>query len=77
MNTVHNLESSPHGSNTMLAAVQSIYDTHKKKLNILKENRAMCEEERWSDAEIKSVDEQIVLSASVLGDLYRNVLHSS
>lgn len=69
--------SSSHNSNTLLAAVQSIYDTHKKKLDILKKNRARFEEERWTDAEIESVDEQIVLLASVLGDLYRNVLHSS
>jgi len=65
----------PADAKPVLAAVQSIYDTHKTKLNNLKENRSKADEEKWTDAEIKSVDDQIVILASVLSDLYRNVLH--
>ena len=56
------------------SVVQSIYDAHKVKLNILKENRAKSEEEKWTDAEIKSADDQITILASVLSDLYRKVI---
>lgn len=56
------------------SVVQSIYDAHKLKLNILKENRAKSEEEKWTDAEIKSADDQITILASVLSDLYRKVI---
>lgn len=69
------LPSAPLVANPMLVVVQSIYDAHKKKLNNLKENRAKSEEEKWTDTEVKSVDEQIVLLASVLSDLYKYVLH--
>jgi len=65
----------PADAKTVLAAVQSIYDAHKLKLNNLKENRSKADEEMWTDAEIKSVDDQITILASVLSDLYRNVLH--
>ena len=65
----------PADAKPVLAAVQSIYDAHKLKLNNLKENRSKADEENWSDAEIKSVDDQITILASVLSDLYRNVLH--
>ena len=67
--------SSPNSTNAVLVAVQSIYDAHKLKLNNLKENRSKSDEENWTDAEIKSVDDQITILASVLSDLYRNVLH--
>jgi len=60
--------------NPLFDTVQSIYDVHKAKLNTLKENRAKAEEQNWSDAEINSVDSQIALLASILSDLYRNVL---
>ena len=60
---------------TVLVAVQSIYDAHKLKLNNLKENRSNADEENWTDTELKSVDDQITILASVLSDLYRNVLH--
>jgi len=65
----------PADAKPVLAAVQSIYDAHKLKLNNLKENRSKADEENWSDAEIKSVDDQITILASVLSDLYRNVMH--
>lgn len=58
----------------ILASVQSIYDRHKIKLDALKENRSRAEEEKWTDAEVKAVDDQIVLLASVLSELYRHVL---
>jgi hypothetical protein len=54
--------------------IQSIYDHHKKKLNALKENRAKAEDENWTDAEIKSVDDQIEILASILSDIHRNLL---
>lgn len=59
----------------VIATVQSIYDTHKLKLNNLKENRSKSDKENWTDAEIKSVDDQIAILASVLSDLYKNILH--
>lgn len=59
----------------VLMDVQSIYDAHKLKLNNLKESRINAEEEKWTDAEIKSVDDQIKILASVLSDLHRNVLN--
>ena len=62
-------------ANNVLVSVQSIYDAHKLKLNNLKENRSKSDEENWTDTEIKSVDDQITILASVLSDLYRNVLH--
>jgi hypothetical protein len=65
----------PADAKPVLAAVQSIYDAHKTKLNNLKENRSKADEEKWTDSEIKSVDDQITILASVLSDLYRNVLH--
>lgn len=55
-------------------AVQAIYDKHKQKLDNLKENRARSEEENWSDSEIKSVDDQIQILASILSDIYWNVI---
>lgn len=58
----------------VIVTVQSIYDTHKLKLNSLKENRSKADKENWTDAEIKSVDDQIAILASVLSDLYKNVL---
>jgi len=70
-----NTHNTPTNANIVLVAVQSIYDTHKTKLNNLKENRARSDEEKWTDAEIKSVDDQVLILASVLSDLYRNVLH--
>ena len=65
----------PTDANNVLVAVQSIYDAHKLKLNNLKENRSKSDEENWTDTEIKSVDDQITILASVLSYLYRNVLH--
>lgn len=62
-------------SNTVLADVQTIYDTHMVKLNSLKENRSKSDEENWTDAEIVSVDAQIALLASILSDLHRNIIH--
>ncbi len=58
-----------------IATVQAIYNHHKTKLENMKENRSRWEEERWSDDEVRSVDEQIVLLASILSDLYRKVLN--
>jgi len=75
MQTVETTTSSPNSTNAVLVAVQSIYDAHKTKLNNLKENRSKADEEKWTDAEIKSVDDQITILASVLSDLYRNVMH--
>ena len=54
--------------------IQSIYNIHRNKLDILKENLAKSEEERWSDSEIKSVSEQIHILASILSDLHKQVL---
>jgi len=62
-------------SNVMLEAIKLIYDTHKDKLNTLKENRSRAIEENWSDSEIKGVDNQIETLALVLSDIFRNVLH--
>jgi len=77
MQTVETTTSSRNSTNAVLVAVQSIYDAHKLKLNNLKENRSKSDEENWTDAEIKSVDDQITILASVLSDLYRNVLQCS
>ncbi len=73
--TKQNPQIEPTSSSSMLAAVQSIYDVHKKKLDTIKENRAKWEEENWTDIEVKSADDQIAILASILSDLYRNVLH--
>jgi len=62
-------------SNVMLEAIKLIYDTHKDKLNTLKENRSRAIEENWTDSEIKGVDNQIETLALVLSDIFRNVLH--
>lgn len=75
MNTDNLKNETPTDAKSMLATVQSIYDSHKIKLNNLKENRSKSDEEKWSDAEIKSVDDQITVLSSVLRDLYWNVLH--
>lgn len=61
-------------ANSIVSIVQSIYDLHKLKLDNLKENRARSEEENWTEAEMKSVDDQITVLASVLSDLHRNIL---
>jgi len=75
MENVNLKNETPADAKPVLAAVQSIYDAHKLKLNNLKENRSKSDEENWTYAEIKSVDDQITILASVLSDLYRNVLH--
>lgn len=54
--------------------VLGIYNDHKNKLNILKDNRSRAEEEKWSDKEIEAVDRQIEILASVLSDLFRKVI---
>jgi hypothetical protein len=58
----------------ILDSVQSVYDTHKKTLDSLKETRANIEEHNFSDFEIKMMDGQITLLARILSDMYRNVL---
>lgn len=61
-------------NNTTLQKVNSIYYVHKKKLNVLKENRAKAENDKLSDAEIQSLDDQISVLASILSDLYKQIL---
>lgn len=60
-----------------VSEVQYIYESHKLKLNNLKENRSKADEEKWTDAEIKSVDAQIVILAAILSDLYHKVLNAN
>lgn len=60
--------------NNVLVLVQSIYDSHKVNLDNLKESRSKADEENWTDDEIKSVDSQIAILASILSDLHKKVL---
>ena len=48
--------------------LKKIFDTHKAKLDTIKENRAN-EGDSWSEAEARVVDEYIVGLASVLSDI--------
>ena len=61
-------------NNTTLQKVNSIYYVHKKKLDALKENRAKAENDKLSDAEVQSIDDQIKILASILSDLNRQIL---
>lgn len=57
--------------------IQSIYNIHKNKLDILKENLSKSEEENLSESEIKSIGEQIHILASILSDLHKQVLNKN
>lgn len=58
----------------LLETVKSIYNTHKAKLVILKENRSKLDTNQLNDSEIQSFDEQIELLASILSDLNRLII---
>lgn len=49
--------------------VQKIFDKHKIKLDNLKENRAIENIGDYTDRESRLIDEQIVILASVLGEI--------
>jgi len=53
------------------AIVRAIMTKHTVKLNIMKANRAKCEEENWTDADMKECDSMIEVLASILSDLYK------
>lgn len=58
----------------IIEKVKLIFDRHKTKLNNLKENRSKWEEQKWTDADVSSADEQIKLLAEILSDLNKQVL---
>ena len=52
--------------------VQTIYDEHKKKLDNMKFNLSIIENP--TDNEFNLYHEQIIVLASILGDLYKKIL---
>lgn len=57
--------------------LQSLYNTHKLKLNNLKEFRANMFKGNYSDIEINLVEKQIELLASILSDIYKGFLQKT
>ena len=49
--------------------IKDVYEIHKKKLDIMKENRAKSDEEEWSCDEINKCDSMIALLAGILSDI--------
>lgn len=62
------------GTENLLTKIKFVYIIHKSKLDNLKESRSKADEENWTDTEIKSVDDQITILASILSDIHRNIL---
>jgi hypothetical protein len=54
-----------------LMEIDTIIQTHTKKLNIMKSNLSKCDEENWTDAEIQQCRKMIETLASILSDLNR------
>ena len=53
--------------------VRNIIDKYTVRLNNMKADRALADEEKWTDAQVQECDNQIRLLASILSDLNKVV----
>jgi hypothetical protein len=69
-----NVSKEQQGNDTnRVLAIRAIVKTHTEKLNIMKDNLARWEEERWTDAEMRECENMIKTLASILSDLNRSL----
>jgi flagellar biosynthesis chaperone FliJ len=54
--------------------IVNIFDAHRNKLTVLKQNRAKAEQNNCTDSEIEAYNQQITILASILSDLNK-ILH--